>query len=152
MNVKSKILKIRNLPCDGTKLETISSKPYVFICFLLLMGIVLLCSDYYLFGCVITIFAAFYLFFVKNIKLIEFYDRYAFFYTNNGKDECFVLFWEDVEKWEIIKGKSALDTLTITLKNHQSVTISCVSSKKIEKYFQKYTAGKQPCKIHKQHA
>ena len=124
----------------------------MFICFLLSLGVLLLCSDYYLVGCVITIFAAFYLFFVKNIKLVEFYDRYAFFYTNNGSDECFVLFWEDVERWQIIKGKSALDTLEITLKNHQSVSISCVSSKKIEKYFTQCIEKKESCEIHKQHA
>lgn len=152
MNVKSKILKIRNLPCDGKKLDTISSKPYMFICFLLSLGVLLLCTDYYLIGCIVTIFAAFYLFFVKNIKLIEFYDKYVFFYTNNGSDECFVLFWEDVERWEIVKGKGALDTLEIMLKNHQSVSISCVSGKKIEKYFVTYTGCKQPCHIHKQHA
>ena len=152
MDVKSKVLKIRNLPCDGKKLDTISSKPYGFICVLLIAGIILLCSNYYLVGCVITIFSAYYLFFVKNIKLVEFFDRYALFYMNNGKDECFVLFWEDVDHWEFSKCKNDLDSLTITLKNHQSVSIKCVSRKKIEKYLTECTTQKDTCQIHKQHA
>ena len=78
---------------------------------------------------------------------MEFFDRYALFYMNNGKDECFVLFWEDVDHWEFSKCKNDLDSLTITLKNHQSVSIKCVSRKKIEKYLTECTTQKDTCQI-----
>lgn len=152
MNVKSKVLKIRNLPSDGQKLDTISSKPYAFILVLFSAGIILLCTEYYLIGAIASIFGGYYLFFVKNVKLIEFFDRYAIFYMNNGRDEAFVLFWEDVQRWEFVPCKSELDTLTITLKNQQSVSIKCVSKKKIEKYLKEQTCLKKASTVTKLHA
>lgn len=152
MSIKSKILKIRNLPCNETRLDTISSKPYTFICALLALGILLLCSSYYLIGVVVAIFSAYYLVAVKNVKLVEFYEEYAVFYLNNGKDECFVMFWEDVSQWEITGSRMDLDTLCVTLKNHQTISIRCVQRKKIQKYFQMHTCLKETSAVTKQHA
>lgn len=152
MNVKSKILKIRNLPCNETRLDTISSKPYAFICVILALGILLLCSSYYLIGAVVSIFSAYYLLAVKNVKLVEFYENYAVFYLNNGKEECFVMFWEDVAQWEISGNRMDLDTLNVMLKNNQSISIRCVQRKKIEKFFQMHTCLKKTNAVTKQHA
>ncbi len=42
MNVKSKVLKIRNLPTDGRKIDQINAKPYLVIAVFLFIGIALL--------------------------------------------------------------------------------------------------------------
>ena len=77
----------------------------------------------YLIGIVITFMFLYYLLFVKDVTLIEFYDKYAIFYLNNGKDECFLLFWEDVEKWSISSSRNDLDVLNIVLRNQESIAL-----------------------------
>lgn len=152
MNIKSKILKIRNLPTDGKKIDQINAKPYLFIIVFLIVGICLMCTRLYLVGFVVTFLFLYYLLFVKDVVLIEFFDRYAVFYLNNGKDECFLLFWEDVLHWSISGNRNDLDLLSIVLRNNETVALKCLSRKKVEKYFQLCTAHDEEKEISKQHA
>lgn len=152
MNVKSKILKIRNLPTDGKKIDQINAKPYLFIIVFLVIGICLMCTRLYLIGLVITFLFTYYLLFVKDTVLIEFYDSYAVFYLNNGKDECFLLFWEDVRRWSISSNRKDLDLLSIIFRNNETIALKCLSRKKVEKYFQKFTAHDEENEVSKQHA
>lgn len=152
MNVKSKILKIRNLPTDGKKIDQINAKPYLFIIVCLIAGISLMCTNLYLIGIIITFMFLYYLLFVKDVVLIEFYDQYAVFYLNNGKDECFLLFWEDVQRWSITSNRNDLDLLNIVLRNNECIALKCLSRKKVEKYFLLYASHDQEKGISKQHA
>lgn len=152
MNVKSKVLKIRNLPADGKKIDQINAKPYLVIIVFLLIGISLLFTRVYLIGIVITFLFLYYLLFVKDVVLIEFYETYAVFYLNNDRDECFLLFWEDVAKWTITSSRNDLDVLNIELRNHQCIALKCLSRKKVEKYFMAYANPQQESEITKQHA
>lgn len=152
MNVKSKILKIRNLPTDGKKIDQINAKPYSFIIVCLIAGISLMCTSLYLIGFIITFLFLYYLLFVKDVVLIEFYDQYAVFYLNNGKDECFLLFWEDVLRWSITSNRNDLDLLNIVLRNNECIALKCLSRKKVEKYFLRYVNHDPEKEITKQHA
>ncbi len=152
MNVRSKILKIRNLPTDGELIDHINAKPYLFILVYIAIGLALMFTRLYLIGIVITFMFLYYLLFVKDVTLIEFYDKYAIFYLNNGKDECFLLFWEDVEKWSISSSRNDLDVLNIVLRNQESIALKCLGRKKVARYFVTYVST--PCEkaIGKQHA
>lgn len=152
MNVKSKILKIRNLPTDGKKIDQINVKPYSFIIVCLIAGISLMCTSLYLIGFIITFLFLYYLLFVKDVVLIEFYDQYAVFYLNNGKEECFLLFWEDVLRWSITSNRNDLDLLNIVLRNNECIALKCLSRKKVEKYFLRYVNHDPEKEITKQHA
>lgn len=142
MNIKSKILKIRNLPTNGKKIDQINSKPYMCIIVFLLFGIAMLWTSFYLLGIIITLIFLFYLLFVKDKTLVEFYDQYVIFYLNNGKEECFLLFWEDILHWDITQNRKDLDVLNIILKDNEQIALNCLSRKKIEKYF----TSNMPCK------
>lgn len=150
MNVRSKILKIRNLPKGDKRIDHVHAKPYVFISICLAIGIGLLCTRFFLAGIIVTLIFLFYLIFVRDMILIEIYDQYAVFYFINEKDECFLLFWEDIEKWEVINSRTDLDVLNITLHNHEMISLKCLSKKKVIKYFVKYTNEEQQ-KVTKQH-
>lgn len=152
VNVKSKILKIRNLPSDGKKVDQIKAKPYGFIIVFLLFGVALLWTSFYLLGIIITLIFLYYLLFVKDMVLIEFYDRYVVFYLNNGRDECFLLFWEDIMEWSVTSSRRDLDVLNIILKNNEHIALKCITRKKVEKYFTLYGSGKTEKDISKQHA
>ena len=152
VNVRSKILKIRNLPVDGKKLGQIKAKPYGFILLFLLLGIAMTFTRFYIFGFIIAAVFLFYLVGVKDMLLVEFYDRYAVFYLNNGLDECFLLFWDDIEHWEIVSSRRDLDVLNITLKNHQTISLKCLGKKKIERYFHQCVSSQHHEHSTKQHA
>lgn len=152
VNVRSKILKIRNLPIDGKKIGQIKAKPYGFILLFLFMGICLLCTRFYIVGFVITAIFIYYLFFVRDMVLVEFFDRYVVFYLNNGKEECFLLFWEDIEHWNITSSRRDMDVLNIILRNNQTIALKCLGRKKIEKYFNEYASNHHEKNTTKQHA
>lgn len=143
MNVKSKILKIRNLPKDGKRIDHVNAKPYLFIMVCLIIGIVFLFTQLYFVGIIISVLFLYYLVFVRDVVLVEFFEQYAVFYLNNGKDECFLLFWEDIVKWEIINNRSDLDHLNIILRNQESITLKCLSKKKVAKYFMQYAINSE---------
>ena len=151
VNVRSKILKIRNLPADGTRIDQIKAKPYGFIILFLLLGIAMTFTRFYIFGFIIAAVFLFYLVGVKDMVLVEFFDCYAVFYLNNGLDECFLLFWDDIEHWEIVSSRRDLDVLNITLKNNQTISLKCLGKKKIEKYFCQYVPCHQHIDKMKQH-
>ncbi len=139
MNIRSKVLKNRNIPSSGNLLGKVCSKPYGIIIIGIMMGTILLSNEHYISGIVILFLFSYYLFFVRNLKLIEFYDQYAVFYLHNGKDECYVLFWEDIESWMILSKWNDTDKLKVVLKNHEIITLNCIGKKKIKKYFLTYS-------------
>ena len=152
MNVKSKILKIRNIPKNGKKIAEIKAKPYGMILLFLCLGLALLCTRFYFLGIIISAVFMYYLVFVKDILLVEFYEEFAVFYLNNGNDECFLLFWEDIYHWDITSSRRDLDVLNIMLKNNQTYALKCLGKKKIMRYFERYaTQGKEDTSS-KQHA
>ena len=140
MRVRSKILKIRNLPKTGEKRGEIKTKPYGLLLTFLVIGIALLFTSYYVFGIVLVGIFLYYLLFIKNTLLVEFFDTYAVFYLNNGKDECYVLFWNDVKDWQLEKAKRDMDILNIVLKDDTTIALKCLGRKKICKYFKQYAA------------
>ena len=152
MNVKSKVLKIRNLPTGSKKVDEINAKPYLFLIVFLLIGIVLLFTDLYLIGIVISFLFLYCLLFIRNVTLVEFYEDYAVFYLNNGNEECFILFWEDITSWNIANSRFDLDVVNIELRNCQCISLKCVSVKKVKKYFSKYAPFTQETSANEQHA
>ncbi len=135
MNIRSKVLKNRNIPDNGELLGSIYSKPYGIMIVGIIIGVFLIFNKYYLIGSLILLLFTYYLCFVKNCKLIEFYDQYAVFNLHNRKDESYVLFWEDVASWNIQSKWNDCDVLTVVLKNQEVIKLNCIGRKKIKKYF-----------------
>ena len=152
MVVKSKVLKTRNLPVDGKLIDHCNAKPYLFILLAISIGALLLMTRFYLIGFVILCFFLYYLIFVKDVTLIEFYDKYAVFYFNNAENECFLLFWEDVEKWQVHSSRKDFDQVEVTLRNQQVVSLKCLERKKLERYLTTYTNANTETVMSKQHA
>lgn len=150
MNVRSKVLKIRNLPKDGNRIDYVNAKPYLFIIICLLIGTGLLFTRVYILGILMLGLFLYYLIFVRNMILIEFYETYAVFYLMNGRDECFLLFWEDIEHWDITSSRGEIDVLNIRLLNHETIALKCPMKKKVVQYFKRYAGGVE--EVTKQHA
>lgn len=138
MNIKSKNLKIRNLPKNNKRIDKINSKPYLALIIFLVSGIAIF-SVSYLIGLLICALCLYNLCFIRNMILTEFFDDYAVFYNTQKKDECFILFWQDIAKWKFQKQRSDLDILEVHLKDGRKVTFQCVSKRKTLNHFHKYS-------------
>lgn len=149
LNIRSKNLKIRNLPKDGRQIDQINSKPYVFLISFLVMGILLMLCKSYLLGTILLALFLYNFCFVKNSVLIRFYEEYVVFYNHaNKKDECFLLFWEDIAKWQYVRTRSDFDELQITLKDGKKVTIKCIGKQKTLRYFKRYAMPPEKVAMH----
>lgn len=136
--IKSKVLKIRNLPKDKQRVDFISSKPYMFLTTFLAFGILLFAIQLKLAGIVLIGLSVAGFFMMKDKVVTEFYDEYVVFYDEKHLDECYILFWEDVMVWHYLVSKSSLDEIEIILKNDKHVKFQVLSKPKILKYFRKY--------------
>lgn len=146
VNVKSKNLKIRNLPQNKKCMACINSKPYLFILFFLCIGGYALWKGYYVVGAIVVAIFLFNLCCIPNKIVTEFYDEYAVYYYEQEKDECFILFWEDIASWMYHSKMNDLDMIEIELVNGASICFKCLSKPKTLKYFQKYVASKRRVK------
>lgn len=146
MNVKSKTLKIRNLPKDEKRLACINSKPYLFIVLFLTIGFYALWKQYYIVGTIIVAIFLFNLFCIPNKVVTEFFEDYAVYYYEQEKDECFILFWEDIATWTYFSRMNDLDMIEVELKNGAGICFKCLSKQVTLQYFQKFAADQRVMK------
>jgi hypothetical protein len=146
VNVKSKTLKIRNLPQGKKRLACINSKPYLFIVMFLSFGAYAIWKGYYVVGAIILAVFLFNLFCIPNKVVTEFYEEYAVYYYEQEKDECFILFWEDIASWIYYPKMNDLDLIEIELKDHARICFKCLSKHKTMQYFQMFAPNKEKTK------
>lgn len=137
MRMKSKKLKRWNLPAYGEKLDCVKSKPYSILIMIVLIGLALISIDQKVIGIAIIVLACYQIGFANNQVLCEFYDHYVVFYKTQEPDECFILFWQDVAKWQYRCGWMQ-DELHVILKDGTTMDFCSLSRRKIERYFRKY--------------
>ena len=95
-------------------------------------------EKYMILGILLVFVAVYSFLFIKNERLIEFYDDYCVFYRMNAnKDECFLLFLNDISAWEIHPG-SEYDELSVTLRDQRKIVLKCVCKHKLTRYFKRY--------------
>lgn len=144
--IRSKVLKIRNLPKNSERVDFISSKPYMFLTSFLAIGILMFLIQLKFIGVVLTGLSAVGFFVMKDKVVTEFYDEYVVFYDEKKPDECYILFWEDIVVWHYLASKSSLDEIDIVLKNDKHVKFQVLSKTKILKYFRKYAHNSEEAK------
>lgn len=144
MDIRSQPLKIRNLPQGHKIIDHINAKPYLVFSVLGTVGILLvLWEKYMILGILLLLIALYCFIFIKNERLIEFYDDYCVFYRINAyKDECFLLIWNDIASWEIHSGNE-YDELTVILKNQKKITLKCVGKHKLTRYLHRFVKNEE---------
>lgn len=141
MNVRSKIIKIRNLPQGDRRIACINSKPFALLFALLIGGILLICTHNDLLGIIAVVFSLYYLCFTKNEKLAEFYENYAVFYhINDQKDACYLLYWCDIQTWQCHAHLNDYDEIEIAFHNEQRISLRCIGKHKIKRYFKRFVS------------
>ena len=131
MSVRSKMLKIRNLPKGHRRLGSINTKPIDLFIAVLAFGVVLIAVKSLFIGTFLIAFSLYNILFIRGDCLAEFYDDFVVFYhVNSHKDECYLL-----------KNRKHYDELIIGLKNNTIVRFPCVSKIKLARYFRRYAQG-----------
>lgn len=140
--MKSKELKNYNLPDNRTYNETLEAKPIGLFLVLMGIGFILLLSRNYIYGGALFFFSAACVIVLPNRKIIEFYDTYMIVYNKANKNECNIIYYEDIKTWEY-KVTVSDDKLIMNLVDGSVQTCDAYSKVKFEKYLNKYMKDKR---------
>ena len=135
--IKSKRLLSRNLPVDRVIELKINSKPYLGLSLFVLLGVAICFTGYWIFGVIIFTLCLLGLLFIKNQVTTEFNQEYVIFYSEGNSEECFIIYWEDIERWQVLSEKTGLDFIRIQLKNGEKLAYKIFAKNKAVKYFEK---------------
>jgi len=115
--MRSKELKTYNLPENGSPIAVIDAKPYELIAFVLLIGVLMIMTNFSLsYGVTVIGFAIVCFMFLPRTILIDFYGDYLVLYNKANKEDCALIYYEDVVNWSYQKGKS-VDYVLIELED-----------------------------------
>ena len=130
--MKSKKMKARNIPKNQNTIDTLTNKTYLFLFFVLLMGIVVSFKFIYV-GIIFITFSLFMLL-MKKIVVIAFYDDYVVFYLDKMNENVYILYLDEIINWMILNHKRGIE-IKVTLKNQETITLNCTTKLKVLKYF-----------------
>ena len=140
--MKSKELKNYNLPDNRAYNESLETKPIGLLLVILGVGFYLILRKFYIYGCALFFFSAACLIFLPGRRLIEFYDEYMIVYNKARKDECNIIYYDDVKSWEY-KTSVSMDELVLTLNDDSIQKCNAFSKKEFEKSLNKYIKEKR---------
>lgn len=140
--MKSKELKNYNLPDNRIYNDVLDAKPGKLLLFIMIIGFILLIKKIYVFGCALFFLGAACLIFLPNRKLIEFYDDCMIIYNKARKDECNIIYYDDVKSWEYHTSVSD-DELIFVLEDGSVQKIDAYSKIDFEKQLDKYMKDKK---------
>ncbi|MDO4501328.1 MAG: hypothetical protein Q4B60_08695 [Erysipelotrichaceae bacterium] len=112
--MKSKELKKYNLPEDRILLGIIDAKPNAILFVSFFIGLIFLLFKQYVWGAIICGYAMMLMTFLPGKVLVEFYEEYLVLYNHANKNDCDMIYYDEVVKWRYNYGIS-YDELTITL-------------------------------------
>lgn len=140
--MKSKELKKYNLPEDRILLGVIDAKPNTYLFLFFLMGLVFVATTHYALGVFMTGVSAMAFVLLPRRVMIEFYDNYLVLYNHAGKNDCEMIYYEDVVKWRYNYGIS-YDELQIVLTDNSTHVIDAYSRVEYETLMNRFLKDKK---------
>ncbi|MCI6272067.1 MAG: hypothetical protein MR601_03860 [Erysipelotrichaceae bacterium] len=142
--MKSKVIKQRNIPQYPIVLKTVRVKPMFLIFLLIVVGvfIVFFNDSISMIGVLMVVTGLFCLLILPDVKIIEYTDEYAIVYNCREKDDCKLIYWDDILSWQY-KWKTDRDELVIELVDHSIETVYSFKKSTIVPYFKKYALNKE---------
>ena len=134
MDIRSKKLKTRNLPEPREAIDQINAKPYVFLILFLFIGLYMFFTSNYLMGIFMMAIFLYYLIFIKNKVVTEFYEDYIVFYNEKEMEECYIVFYAEIKSWVYLPGRFDTDRVEITFKDGKRVAFDSLSKRKMKRY------------------
>ena len=99
--MKSKEIRVRNLPKDDVPFYVSNVKPTSFLMIAMIAGISFLWIRSYLqvIGVMVIMVSLFSLLMLPDCKLYEIHHDYIVLYNRHDKSECFIIYYEDMVSW-----------------------------------------------------
>ncbi len=142
--MKSKELKIYNIPRDGASLLVLTVKPRKQLIFVLSFSLtlIILSPEFYMLGLVLAAISLFAIVAMPDRTLVEAYYSMLVVYDSRQIDTCFCVYWEDILNWQYIK-KPDHDKMRIELIDGQIVEFDCFKDKKLMMLMNNLAHGKE---------
>ena len=139
--MKTKEIKVYNLPEDRLINETIDAKPYLLITLIIIFGLFLMGEDLTS-GLTVALFGVAILLFMPRRTLIEFYDDYLILYNKANHYFCTMVYYEDVASWHYSYGIT-VDELLIELNDGNVLSIEGFNKMLFEGNMNRYLKNKK---------
>ncbi len=148
--MRSKELKIYNIPKENLPLHTMGVKPRQAILFFLLVGIGITAfyPMYMTLGLSFIAVCLFALVAMPDRRLLDIYESFIIIYDSRILNMCYCIYWEDILTWQYIR-KVEGDQLQLELVDGQLVTCDAYRSRKLFLYLQTLARGKEKKVIRK---
>lgn len=140
--MNSKELKRYNLPEDRFLLAVIDAKPSFILFLIFIIGLVLVVARQYSVGIVVTLLAAISYITLPSRVLIEFYQNYLVLYNHANKNDCEMIYYDEVVKWRYVYGIN-YDYVELILVDDSTHTIDAFSRALFEGLLNKYLKDKK---------
>lgn len=142
--MKSKTLKIRNIPAGHVTFFRMNVKPTEFLSAILLVAIFFLFLDapfptIGLIACTVVCFA---LVATPDRTLLEMNDCFVTFYSPKDSSECSILFWDEILLWQYVKQRQC-DHLKIELINGDVYDSEVYFDRRLIRLMNAYAPGKE---------
>ena len=141
--MKSKELKTYNLPSERLVNSSINAKPIGLFIFLIAAGLIMtFIQKTQVIGVMMWMGASVFMMFLPSRVLAEFSDDYVVLYNRADRNDCVLVYYEDVVSWKYDRGVTE-DELTINLEDGTSTRIEAFSKTLFESRFNQYLREKK---------
>ena len=112
--MRAKLCRIADLPQSGKPVVSINIKPYVSIIVCILVGILMIATQFvWIVGAILIVVALLVLWKTPNYTLLEAYPDYFVVYTRGDEEFCQMVRWDEVQEWVFRQGKAGMDMIVI---------------------------------------
>lgn len=142
--MKSKTLKIRNIPTEYLVFFRMNVKPTEYLTAILIVSIIFLFCDAPLptIGTILCTVICFALVATPDRTLLEMNEAFMTFYSPKDPSECTILYWDEILTWQYQK-KRQCDHLKVELINGDVYDSEVYNSLRLIKLLQAYAPGKE---------
>ncbi len=140
--MRTKELKVYNLPNNRTINADIDAKPYTLLLGLMGLGVMLMIFNAYIYGASLLLLGLFAIALLPRKILIEFSDNYMVLYNKVDKNDCVIIYYDDIVFWNYQRNVQN-DTLTIELLDGSVESINCFDKHRIQRFMFIYAKGKK---------
>lgn len=141
--LKSKKLKIKNVPKGQKAMSKIYLRPNTLFQFLLFFSIILILRDNMIVGLGLIGFSCYNLLFTKNKYVVEFYESYVLFHLDNFDEEVYLLFYNEIESWHYNKNTKGIDQVKVRLQDGKELSFNSYERRRMKKYMERFTKQKE---------
>lgn len=141
--MKSKELKVYNLPNESTILSEINAKPTWAFLVLILVGIVsFILGLNPIYGITLIVVGIIAVIAMPRVTLMEFFSDYLILYNRADKNTCVIIYYSEVKQW-YYTWSAKKDLLTIELEDGTIEQIEAFSKTIFEAHMSRYLKDKR---------